>query len=170
MHTNAHRRLGLRIDSDSAPTTSRARTDYTSSTVGDNTREPDGASMAEVQSNAVYNSTLNGPHVCGQCGTTFSRLHHFRRHLAMHLYWEAIDEERGAKVEEKAEPLDHQQLLDKADLDAGRRPLDEAEERRETCGQLPGKRRKADGVRGTSRPLTRSYRNMILRKRIKREH
>nr|XP_054920400.1 uncharacterized protein LOC129381498 isoform X2 [Dermacentor andersoni] len=93
-----------------------------------------------------------------------------QRHLAMHLYWEAIDEERGAKVEEKAEPLDHQQLLDKADLDAGRRPLDEAEERRETCGQLPGKRRKADGVRGTSRPLTRSYRNMILRKRIKREH
>ncbi|XP_054920084.2 uncharacterized protein [Dermacentor andersoni] len=79
---------------------SRKNAGEASATAESSTRTPDGATAVTGQNNKQNDSAdTSSSHKCGECSKAFARWHHYRRHLAMHLYEEAIRADREASSE-----------------------------------------------------------------------
>ncbi|XP_075527258.1 uncharacterized protein LOC142559564 isoform X2 [Dermacentor variabilis] len=76
---------------------SRKNAGEASATAESSARTPDGATAVTGQNNKQNDSAdTSSLHNCDECGKAFGRWHHYRRHLAMHLYEAAIRADRDA--------------------------------------------------------------------------
>ncbi|XP_065309800.2 zinc finger protein 837-like [Dermacentor albipictus] len=70
---------------------SRKNASAASATEESSARTPHGATEVTGEKDKQNNSADTSPlHNCDECGKAFNRWHHYRRHLALHLYEEAI--------------------------------------------------------------------------------